>query len=143
MLKIRKAVPDDAGALARLSRDGMGYEYDTEKTKENLKTALGKDYECVLVAELDGNTVGYIHACDYCLLFSEKFVNVLGISVDPTLTRQGIGRALMTAVEEWARTRKAVGVRLVSGEARIGAHAFYEKCGYKSNKTQKNFKKIF
>lgn len=143
MFEIRIAKPDDAESLARLSRDGMGYDYPYEKTKKNLLDALSKDYEAVFVAVCDGRVVGYAHACDYCLLFSEKHVNILGISVDPAFTKQGIGRALMTAVEEWARARNAVGIRLVSGETRVGAHAFYEKCGYKSNKNQKNFKKIF
>ena len=143
MLKIRKAEICDASALARLSRDGMGYDFPIEKTEENLKGALSKEYEAVFVAVFGENIVGYAHACDYCLLFSEKYVNLLGISVDENHTRKGIGRALIAEVEAWAKSRNACGVRLVSGESRVGAHKFYEKCGYTSKKNQKNFKKLF
>lgn len=53
----------------------------------------------------------------------------------------GIGRKLLAAVEDWARDTGAHAVRLVSGAARTGAHAFYRACGYEGNKMQLNLKK--
>lgn len=143
MIEIRIALPDDAEALARLNRKGMGYDFPVEKTKENLIEALKKDYEVIFVAICEEKIVGYAHACDYCLLFADKYANLLGISVDEAFTRKGVGSKLMQAVEYWAKSRNACGVRLVSGESRVGAHEFYEKCGYTTTKKQKNFKKIF
>ncbi len=119
----------------------MGYEFSPENTAENLKNTLEKDYEAVFVAQDDESVLGYIHIAEYGLLFAEKGVNVLGIAVAPEYVCKGIGRALMNKAEEWASERGAAYVRLVSGESRKGAHAFYEKCGYTSNKMQKNFKK--
>ena len=69
--------------------------------------------------------------------------NVLGIAVKTEFCGKGIGSALMQAVENWAKSTHACGIRLVSGESRSGAHKFYEKCGYNSKKMQKNFKKTF
>lgn len=140
-ITVRKATLCDAHALCRLNGEGMGYEYPAEKTAENLKATLEKEYERVFVAEVCGETVGYIHACIYGLLFAEMGINILGIAVAENYTRKGVGRALMNELENWARTQGAAYIRLVSGESRHGAHAFYEKCGYKSNKTQKNYKK--
>ena len=140
---IRNAKISDCVALQYLNRESMGYDHSIQKTEENLKKTLCKEYECVLVADDGEKAVGYIHACEYCLIFSEPMVNVLGLAVDSRFARQGIGKALMKAVEEWAKSRGAKGIRLVSGETRLGAHAFYEKCGYISNKTQKNYKKLF
>lgn len=119
----------------------MGYDFSAEKTAENLKISLEKDYEAVFVAQEEDRILGYIHIAEYGLLFAEKGVNVLGIAVAPEYVCKGIGRALMNKAEEWASERGAAYVRLVSGESRKGAHAFYEKCGYASNKMQKNFKK--
>ena len=138
---IRKAEISDAESLCRLNGKSLGYDYPAEKTAEILKIVLRKDHEAVFVAEEDGNAVGYVHIAEYGLLFAEKGVNVLGIAVAPQYTGKGIGRALMNKVEEWASERGATYVRLVSGETRTGAHAFYEKCGFTSNKMQKNFKK--
>ena len=55
--------------------------------------------------------------------------------------RQGVGRALLAAGEAWARSQGAEAMRLVSGESRKGAHAFYASLGYTGNKLQRNFKK--
>ena len=55
----------------------------------------------------------------------------------------GIGTALLRAVEDWAKKTGACGVRLCSGESGTEAHEFYRHCGYSCNKRQLNFKKIF
>lgn len=65
----------------------------------------------------------------------------MGIAVSKQYKRQGVGKALLEAVEEWAKKTGASGVRLVSGETRSGAHAFYRYCGYEGEKRQINFKK--
>lgn len=140
---IRKASLSDAEALNVISEQELGYPCPIEQTELGLNTALNKEYECVFVADDGEKAVGYVHACDYCLIFSEPMVNILGLAVDSRFARQGIGKALMQAAEKWAKSRGAKGIRLVSGETRHDAHAFYEKCGYKSTKNQKNFKKLF
>ena len=67
--------------------------------------------------------------------------NILGIAVDPAFRHQGIGRALLNAVEEWGKQSGACAVRLVSGMERTGAHLFYQHCGYLRSKEQLNMKK--
>lgn len=138
---VRRAEAGDAQTLAELNAVSMGYCYSAEKTAHNLKEALNKEYEAVFVADLNGRVVGYVHAAEYGLLFAEKGVNILGVAVAQDFVRMGIGRALISEIEKWAQKRGAYYIRLVSGEARLGAHAFYEKCGFSGNKMQKNFKK--
>lgn len=139
---IREAKTEDAPFLAELNKNEMGYEYPAEETENNLRAALSRTGERIFVAVYNDMVVGYIHACDYDLLFAPKMKNILGIAVDSDLCGNGIGSALMSEVEKWAKETNACGIRLVSGESRTGAHKFYEKCGYKSSKLQKNFKKM-
>lgn len=47
----------------------------------------------------------------------------------------------MADVEAWARERGASGLRLVSGETRADAHAFYQRLGFTGIKKQVNFRK--
>ena len=49
----------------------------------------------------------------------------------------------MEALEEEAKRRKLVGIRLNSSEKRMNAHQFYENIGYISDKKQKRFLKVF
>ena len=74
-------------------------------------------------------------------LYLDLLVNVMGIAVLADAQGRGAGRALMEHVEGWARERGASGLRLVSGEARAGAHAFYERLGFVTTKKQLNYRK--
>lgn len=140
-LVIRDAVIEDAPAIAQLNRDGMGYDYPVERTREKLRACLGNPSHKILVAESEGVVVGYVHLEDYDTLYADSLKNILGIAVAESCRRQGVGKALLQAGEEWAASTGAAGVRLVSGESRKGAHAFYQTLGYTGNKLQRNFKK--
>lgn len=140
-LVIRDAVVEDAPAIAQLNRDGMGYDYPVERTREKLRACLGNPSHKILVAESEGVVVGYVHLEDYDTLYADSLKNILGIAVAEACRRQGVGKALLQAGEEWAASTGTAGVRLVSGESRKGAHAFYQTLGYTGNKLQRNFKK--
>lgn len=138
---IRDALPGDAAALARLNRVAMGYDYPEGKTARQLDKLLNSGRDKILVAELEGQVAGYLHLVDYDLLYYDPMKNIMGIAVGPEYRRMGIGRALLQAGEAWAKADGAAGVRLVSGESRVGAHAFYRACGYEGSKMQLNLKK--
>ncbi len=138
---IRPAAPEDSEAITRLNRESMGYDYPLKKTEEQLNKLLSDGRNGIFVAELEGRTVGYVHLCDYDLLYNGHMKNIMGIAVDPACRRMGIGSMLLAAGEKWARETGADAVRLVSGESRTGAHAFYRSLGYEGNKMQLNLKK--
>ena len=142
-ITVRDAQVGDAPALAELNRREMGYEYPEGKTRGKLEALLAGGRDKVLVAELEGRVVGYVHLNDYDLLYADHMKNIMGIAVSSACRRMGIGRKLLTEAEAWARENGAAAVRLVSGESRAGAHAFYRALGYSGNKKQLNLKKVF
>lgn len=138
---IREARLSDCAAIAWLNREEMGYDYPEEQTREKLRACLANPAHKVLVAEGGGEVLGYLHLAGYDVLYFPHLKNVLGLAVSHRCRRQGAGKALLAAGEAWARETGAAGVRLVSGEERKGAHAFYQSLGYRGNKLQRNFKK--
>ncbi len=140
-LIIRKARLSDAERINELSRNELGYDHPLDKTRDALETLLQRDI--ILVAETEGGVVGYIHLCDYELLYAPRMKNVLGIAVDSGCRRMGVGSELLREAERLAMEDGAAGIRLVSGKSRTGAHAFYESAGYYGGKEQINFKKKF
>ncbi len=124
-----------APAITRLSREALGYDYPEAATAENLASILESPGDRVFVA--------LIHACDYQVLYAPAMKNIMGIAVDASHRREGIGTALLTAVENWAQQSGAAGVRLVSGASRAQAHLFYRSLGYGDGRQQRNFKKYF
>ncbi len=142
-VKVRPARPEDAAALTKLNREEMGYDYPCDKTAENLSRLLADVRNKILVAVAGEEVIGYVHLVDYDLLYADHMKNIMGIAVRSDCRRQGVGKVLLTAAEEWAKSSGADGVRLVSGSTRTGAHAFYRSLGYEGNKMQLNLKKMF
>ena len=140
---IRECKVNDCKDIVSLNSNEMGYEYPIEDTKKQLQKLLNDSNHKIYVAVTSDKIVGYIHANNYDLLYSPHLKNIMGIAVSSDFRKSGIGKMLLDEVEQWAKDTGAFGVRLVSGETRVGAHAFYKACGYEENKSQKNFKKMF
>lgn len=140
-ITIRQATISDAIAIQILNRDEMNYDCSIELTTEKLNKLLNSQSDKIFVAVWDNNVVGYIHANNYELIFAPQWKNIMSIAVSSQHKRKGIGKALMNAVEQWAKDEGASALHLVSGETRLGAHEFYKKCGFVSKKKQLNFKK--
>ncbi len=139
--EIRACRLEDADAICRLSREALGYDYPPEAAREKCRKLLNSEAARIYVAEADDRVVGYVHANDYDVLYAPHMKNIMGIAVSGDCRGSGVGRALLGAVEAWAKATGASAVRLVSGCARTGAHAFYRRCGYDRERQQLNFTK--
>ena len=137
---IRPARQGDAADLARLTAQ-LGYDVESDGLAQRLSRVLASPDQGVIVADLDGEVVGWVHTMIWEYLEAEAFVVIGGLVVDESRRKAGIGRALMQAAEEWARSRGHSVVRLWSSLARTGAHRFYERIGYTNIKTQYSFVK--
>lgn len=84
------------------------------------------------VATIDGEPAGLVAVhpdVDYFTGHPRAYVDVLVVAKEAE--GGGIGRALMTHVEEWARERAFREVVLDVFANNDGALAFYERCGYR------------
>lgn len=141
IFEIREFNLEDSLAIYHLNKEEMGYDYPLEDTFVKLMHLKESHRDKIYVAVVSGEVVGYIHACDYDLIYEDHMKNVMGIAVKSEYKKQGIGKALLETVEQWAKESGANAVRLVSGSHRKEAHEFYRHCGYGNEKNQVNFKK--
>lgn len=142
-VQIRDACLADAAAIYALNCDDLGYEFPEEEAVLRLRQVLASPCDRVFVATLGEEVVGYAQATDYLTLYLPPMKTIHGLAVSGRHRKLGIGKALLAAVEAWAREDGACGLRLVSGETRKGAHEFYRSCGFDTEKHQINFKKWF
>lgn len=140
---IREAKLSDYNTIHELNLMSLGYDYELESTKENLKNILQSSYYKIFVAEIEKEVVGYIHGSNYDNTYSKPLKNIMGIAVKQNRQGNGIGRTLLEEIEKWAKEDGCMGVRLVSGLNRTNAHFFYKRCGYNQRKEQINFIKWF
>lgn len=141
---IRKCQVADSAAIQKINKTELGYDYSVEKTTINIKRLLNDPKHHYLWVFEDENTKkveGYLHAEIFEETYFDPMFNVLALAVDSSVQKKGIGSQLMHTLEKQAKDLGMNEVRLNSGEFRLGAHKFYEKLGYTSNKMQKRFGK--
>ena len=129
---------DDAEDVCRICCDDLGYQCDKSLVKERI-TQLDPGREAVYVALIDERVIGYIHVEKYNTLYFETMANILGLAVSGKYRKKGVGKALVDQAEKWANENDISLMRLNSGAKRSGAHDFYRRLGYSSEKDQVRF----
>jgi GNAT superfamily N-acetyltransferase len=140
MASIRRMVPGDAEAAARLSTE-LGYPATADEIGERLADLAPREDHAVLVAELEGAVVGWIHVQESRLVVERPRADITGLVVDRGARRAGVGRMLVKAAERWAADRGADRIRVRSNVVREDAHAFYPALGFRIAKTSTVFEK--
>jgi GNAT superfamily N-acetyltransferase len=135
---IRDARPGDADAVARLL-DQLGYPAEPPAIVSRLErlTIVG---DRVVVAEIGEEVVGFAHLQVTPAIEDDRPAAKIGaLVVDDSHRGEGIGRALVEAVEAEARARGCGLVFLTTSARREDAHEFYRRVGLEE--TGKRFTK--
>jgi GNAT superfamily N-acetyltransferase len=120
----------------------LGYPVPLGTLAGRLTRVLERTDELVLVASgADGVVIGWVHVAEQRFLEAGPRCELLGLVVDAAHRRQGIGRQLVAAVEQWAGTREVREISVRSNVLRAESHPFYERLGYQRAKTQHVYRK--
>ncbi len=130
---VRAACTDDADALFALVQPfATSFTPERAAFKTSLAALLRDDAAWLSVADDGGAVVGYCLGFDHLTFYANGRVGwVEEIAVQSDRRGQGIGRALMSAFEQWSRSRGAVLVALASRRAA----PFYLALGYQNSAT--------
>ncbi len=139
-VKIRRARSSDSPRLAVLAGE-LGYPTAANEMKARLNRVMRAANHIVLVAEKDGDVIGWVHFSVSYLLESPLFAEINGLIVAEGQRSAGAGAKLIEVGETWARKMKCVRMSVRSNVIRERAHAFYEREGYEHYKTSKAFRK--
>lgn len=135
-VEIRAAESDDVGVLIGAYEwlfappGAKPPQWDERRAAVALGQAIDSHDAAVLVATDGASIVGFVTG--YLDLHSVRYGYrcwVEDFAVDPGRRSQGIGKSLLGAIRDWARERGATHLELDSGDARKGAHRFYEREG--------------
>ncbi|MEL7325927.1 MAG: GNAT family N-acetyltransferase [Pseudomonadota bacterium] len=146
-MKIRSATPDDLDALFDLNKQinelhhlyaPQAFVAPSEEDRTFLINMLADEERLFLVAEESQQVLGFITATitqneTISFLIKDPICRIGTIVVDENQKSKGFGRALMAAVEQWARESGATQVRLEVMEFNHNAQQFYDKLGFVPN----------
>lgn len=139
---IREMVEEDIPELAQLYRQFWNEESCVE-TMCNQFTKFQKNNSHILISavrnnKLIGSVMGVI--CEEMYGDCRPFLVLENMIVDKNYRDKGVGKALISKLEEIAAERNCTQVILVTESNRIDACKFYESAGY-NPETHKAFKK--
>lgn len=140
-MTFRRADIDDGVEVARLATE-LGYPVETGEMRARLTKLLPDPAHYVAVASGgNGSLRGWIHAELRLSLEGGARAEIMGLVVDSSFRRIGIGRALVGLAESWASDHGLKKITVRSNVVRTGSHAFYEARGYSHEKTQNVYAK--
>ncbi len=127
IISVRDAVPADAEALARLCRQ-LGYPTAADVMPRRLAKLASDSNARAIVAASEELVVGLatVHV-RYTLNHEAPIAQLTLLVVDEQQRTRGIGRSLVEAAEQWARSRGAKRIVVTTAVHRTDAHLFYEK----------------
>jgi GNAT superfamily N-acetyltransferase len=127
-LTIRDTQAADAERIAGLLTQ-LGYPTQPGAVEARLER-LAIVGDRVVIADLDGGAVGLAHLQVAPAIERDRPVAKIGaLVVDEAHRGQGVGRALVQALEDEARARGCELLFVTTAEHRDDAHAFYERVG--------------
>ena len=132
-LTVRTAREADDAALAALDRRSWAVENEVMPRRDAGIPFFTDHIEVrdILVAEIDGQIAGWIKIVPPTPIASNAHVQqIQGLAVDPRCRRQGVGRGLIDAACELARSRGARRITLRVLGTNPGARRLYEAAGF-------------
>jgi GNAT superfamily N-acetyltransferase len=134
-LQIRPAGDGDVASLAALTLE-LGYAAQSDAIAGRLRAVATDARQALLVAEQNGAVVGWLQINDSVALESGRRAEIVGLVVSASVRRQGVGRALVAAAEDWARARGIDRLVVRSNLTRSESHRFYPDIGFAPVKHQ-------
>ncbi len=136
---IRPANPGDLVALVDLLRILFSieadFDFDPAKQRQGLAMLLAHESAVILVAEEAGQAIGM---CTGQLTIStaEGGLSLLveDVVVAESWQGRGVGRALLTALEQWGASKKVGRLQLLADRNNAAALEFYRKIGWQGTK---------
>lgn len=132
---IRPLTPNDIDAVMRLHKElgwNPAFKADGSTLRQRLKSLITEENALLLVAEISNKVVGYVHGETVTyLLFAGSEMFVSEVFVVESARSQGVGKTLMTAIEEEATNRKCFRITVMNGRERESyKRGFYPSRGY-------------
>ena len=140
---IRKATADDIEALRglylALEEDGVRYQPEHfvigERTDEFFQNIFDSDTQNILVADIDGLAVGFVHV----MILQQKKVSCLkpqtvvymqDLCVREDMRNNKIGAKLVRAAKDYGKEHKADFIRTQVFPGNVDGMRFYERNGF-------------
>ncbi len=131
---IRKATLDDYEPIMKLYNGLVEEDRYSRHDHDSYADVVEDQRYGVFVAENDARIIGVAStSIRRVIRYPHPIAELDELYVAPEARQHGAGRALMTAVQDFAREHDCYRLYIESGYQHIAGHAFYEKLGFINN----------
>ena len=130
----------DAKEIQKISDYELGYDVNLDIVKKQIEKLTKDNNHHIIIGfenEQTRKIIGFVHAEFYESIYMDTSLNILALAVNSNFQGQGIGKKLMSFIEDYALKNNISFIRLNSNVCRTEAHKLYESIGYVCDKTQK------
>jgi GNAT superfamily N-acetyltransferase len=142
-IKIRLATLDDVAVISKMYEEFFAFHANLQPTYfkkagehgEYPKSTIESEKADLIVAEIDGNIVGFTHVLEnkslpHDCIVQYKFAVCMDLYVSPAYRKMGVATALLNAIKDWARERKLNFIEIKVLVGNENAIRLYEREGY-------------
>jgi GNAT superfamily N-acetyltransferase len=135
-VRVRRAAVADAAEIARLSAQ-FGHPILVNDIRARVAVLDAMPSQQLMVAEDPGiRLLGWIQAERRLVLTAGERVEIIGLVVDTSARRRGVGTLLVNAVQQWTLAENLGAIVVRSNVVRDASHEFYLASGFSRVKTQ-------
>ena len=129
----RRATPADAPDVANLLAQ-LGYPSSADVIPDRLAAIEREGGAVFVVTNADDRILGLASASRHATLHAgAQVAYITALVTSDDVRGQGVGRAMVAAIEQWAREAGCTRLSVTSAEHRADAHKFYPRCGMPYN----------
>ncbi|HEX19279.1 MAG TPA: N-acetyltransferase [Acidiferrobacteraceae bacterium] len=145
-IKIRPLRNSDIEAVMRLHRElgwNPAFMADGSTLRQRLQSLIIEESALLLVAEIDDHVIGYVHGeIIIYLLFAGREMMITEVFVREKARGKGVGKALVTAIENEAVKEKCFRISVLNSRERESyKRGFYPNMGYSEREQTATFVK--
>lgn len=129
-MTVRFAKEEDVERLVQISKESLSEPF----SEQNFKSTFNNSSECLVVAEKNGEILGY---CDFTLAGPEG--ELIQIAVSPKSRGGGVGRQLFSEMVEILKEKGVLNLFLEVRKSNHPARSLYESFGMISVGERKGF----
>ena len=132
----REYSDNDIADVRNILENDLGYSVPLFELEQRIKNMISRGNYHIFVACDGKKVIGFIGAVSFLAFeLKDEAVKVIALAVSKEYRHNGIGKTLLSTVENFCETSKFGVILINSGLPRTDAHKFYENQGY----TKKSF----
>ena len=118
----------------------MEYQYEANKVELRIQNILDASTDIVLVLEVDGKVVGYVHGTPYNTLYADRMISIIAFAFTVEYREcKEMTDAILSKFDKEAKRNGFSAVRMSADADRVILHRIMLENGFENKRDQRHY----